>query len=183
VILAGSDAHAAVGTLDEILDAFGVRINIVAAEAPGLHPTRCGAVGRYGFVGEVDPDVAAAHGISQRLGWVELDLDALDGQGEHSTYRPVSRFPSNDVDLAVVAADSVPAAVIEEIITEAAGALLVGARLFDTYRGPTIASGTRSLTYALRLQAPDRTLTDTEVGEIRSSCIAALAARGVTLRA
>jgi phenylalanyl-tRNA synthetase beta chain len=94
----------------------------------------------------------------------------------------VSRFPSNDVDLAVVAPDSIAAADIERTITTAADPLLVGLQLFDIYRGPSIATGTRSLTYALRLQAADRTLTDTEVGEITARCLAALAGIGISLR-
>jgi phenylalanyl-tRNA synthetase beta chain len=184
VILAGSDAHAAVGVLDEILATLAVRVDITATEAPGLHPTRCAAVGPFGFVGEVEPDVAAAHGISERLGWIELDIEALSAHGTRAAaYRAVSRFPSNDVDLAVVAPDTTPASLIESTLGEAAGELLVGLQLFDTYRGPTIPAGTRSLTYALRLQAANRTLTDVEVGEVRSRCLAALAAHGITLRA
>ena len=49
-------------------------------------------------------------------------------------------------------------------------------RLFDVYRGPSIGDGARSLAYSLRLQAPDRTLTDAEVGEVRQRCIDAVEA-------
>ena len=43
--------------------------------------------------------------------------------------------------------------------------------------------GKRSLAFALRFRAPDRTLTDTEVGEIRQRCIhAVIAAHGAELR-
>ena len=60
----------------------------------------------------------------------------------------------------------------------------MGFELFDVYRGPGIAEGSRSLTYRLRFQAKDRTLTDDEVGNVRQSCIDQVAPKtGATLRA
>jgi phenylalanyl-tRNA synthetase beta chain len=48
-------------------------------------------------------------------------------------------------------------------LRKAAGDLLVGLDLFDVYRGPGVADESRSLAYRLRLQAPNRTLTDAEL--------------------
>ena len=45
--------------------------------------------------------------------------------------------------------------------------------LFDVYRGAGITEGARSLAYRLRFCAPDRTLTDEEVGALRARCIEA----------
>ena len=50
------------------------------------------------------------------------------------------------------------------------------------YRGPGVPEGHRSLAYRLRLQAPDRTLTDADVASVRERSIAAAAAVGATLR-
>ena len=63
-------------------------------------------------------------------------------------------------------ADSVPAEKVEKAIRQAAGSLLVDVALFDVYRGAGVADGSRSLAYRLRLQAPDRTLTDTELTDV-----------------
>jgi len=64
------------------------------------------------------------------------------------------------------------------------GELLVGLELFDVYRGSGVDEGSRSLTYRLRFQAKDRTLTDDEIGAVRQSCIDQVAAKtGATLRA
>ena len=52
--------------------------------------------------------------------------------------------------------------------------MLVDLRLFDVYRGDRVEAGTRSLAYRLRFQAPDRTLTDGEVAEVRTRCIDAV---------
>jgi phenylalanyl-tRNA synthetase beta chain len=83
----------------------------------------------------------------------------------------VSRFPSSDVDLAFVVADSVPAAAIEAALGQAAGELCESVVLFDTYRGASVGEGSRSLAYRLRFCALDRTLTDAEVAELRARCI------------
>jgi phenylalanyl-tRNA synthetase beta chain len=95
----------------------------------------------------------------------------------------VSRFPSSDIDLALVVADGHPADVVAEAIRAAAGDLLESVRLFDVYRGPGIEEGSRSLAYRLRFCAEDRTLTDAEVGELRARCIEAVAQQfGAVLR-
>ena len=53
----------------------------------------------------------------------------------------------------------------------------------STSTGARFADGRRSLAYALRFQAPDRTLTDAEVGEARTRLIDAVeSAHGATLR-
>ncbi|MGH9217645.1 MAG: phenylalanine--tRNA ligase subunit beta, partial [Acidimicrobiales bacterium] len=91
-------------------------------------------------------------------------------------YRPVSIYPSSDVDLAFEVDDVVPATAIESTLRSAAGDHLAALRLFDVYRGPGIAEGRRSLAYSLRLDALDHTLTDDEVAEIRHRCIEAVEA-------
>ena len=50
------------------------------------------------------------------------------------------------------------------------------------YRGPGVVDGARSLAYRLRLQAPDRTLTDADTAAVRDACIAAAAEVGAVIR-
>ncbi len=85
----------------------------------------------------------------------------------------MSRFPSTDVDLAFVVPDDVPAQAVEETLRASGGPLLERVWLFDVFRGAGSSEGERSLAYRLRFCAPDRTLTDEEVAELRSVCIAA----------
>ena len=47
-------------------------------------------------------------------------------------------------------------------------------RLFDVYRGTGVSDGHRSLAYTLRLQAPDRTLTDSDAADVRTTVIEAV---------
>lgn len=94
----------------------------------------------------------------------------------------MSRFPSSDVDLAFEVAEGVSARAVEATLA-AASDLVWSVTLFDTYRGDGVAPGHRSLAYRVRFDAPDRTLTDAEVGEARRVLIdAATTAHGATLR-
>jgi phenylalanyl-tRNA synthetase beta chain len=187
--LAGQDATAAVVAWRTLADALRLdRPRLVAGGAPGLHPARTAVAWagdvKLGVVGEVDPAVVERHGLTGRVGWLELDLRRLHAAPRRSQeLRPVSRYPSSDIDLAFVVPGDVPAGDVETTLVAAAGELLEDLRLFDVYRGPGIVQGSRSLAYRLRFCALDRTLTDAEVGEIRARCIAAVeSAHGAQLR-
>ena len=190
VALAGAEAPAAVEVLDVLEHALALPNVLLrsAAELPGMHPTRSAEVvvaGRVrGEVGEVDPAVLEAYGIDGRVAWLQLDLGAvLDGPHGNRRYRPVSTFPSSDVDLAFLAPAGVEAAAVEASLRKGAGPLLVDLRLFDVYRGTELEAGARSLAYRLRFQAPDRTLTDAEIAEARQAAIAQVEQRtDATLR-
>ena len=57
-----------------------------------------------------------------------------------------------------------PAGSVERTLRQAGGDLLESVELFDVYRGPSVAEGSRSLAFRLRFCALDRTLTDEEIG-------------------
>lgn len=177
VALAGKEAPAAVAVLQLLDTALALpNLQLRASTPAGLHPTRAADIvvaGRVrGHVGEVDPGVLDAYGVSGRVAWIELDLgQVLEGPHGTRRYTPVSKFPSSDIDLAFQVPEAVPAASVEGSLRKGGGDLLVGLELFDVYRGTGTDEGTRSLAYRLRFQAPDRTLTDAEVAEVRQRCI------------
>jgi len=80
-------------------------------------------------------------------------------------------------------AEHVPAGDVAATLRAAAGELLESSRLFDVFRSEALGPGRKSLTFALRFRAPDRTLTDTEVAEVRARAIdAVVRAHGAELR-
>jgi phenylalanyl-tRNA synthetase beta chain len=186
--VAGAEAPAAVELWSALAEALAIEgWSLRSAEVAGLHPTRAADLvisgDVVGHVGEVDPAVLDAYGVGERVAWLELDLDRLFGlpHGQRP-YRVVSKYPSSDIDLAFEVADSVTAATVAGAVRAAAGDLLVDFELFDVYRGAGVADGSRSLAYRLRFQAPDHTLTDGEVAEVRARCIEGAAAVGASLR-
>ncbi|MGH9056588.1 MAG: phenylalanine--tRNA ligase subunit beta [Acidimicrobiales bacterium] len=160
-----------------------------AATVPGLHPGRAvclvGASGAsLGSLGEVDPEVLAAYGLQQRVGYLAVSLDAVAtfprrGWQAHD----VSRFPASDFDLAFAVGDEVAAGEVLSTLAAAGGELLEGATLFDVYRGEQVGPGRRSLAFRLRLRAADRTLGEEELAEVRRRAVAAVSeAHGGELR-
>jgi phenylalanyl-tRNA synthetase beta chain len=174
-------------------------VDIPAALA-GLHPTRAAQLvadgTTIGAVGEIDPGVATDFGlthaggtgtVARRIGWLEVDLGLLFDDRvvarRAMVAAAVSRFPSSDIDLALVVDDGTPADVVADVLGAAAGDLLESVTLFDVYRGPRIGEGKRSLAFRLRFCSLDHTLTDDEVGALRARCIeAAVAEVGAVLR-
>jgi phenylalanyl-tRNA synthetase beta chain len=77
----------------------------------------------------------------------------------------------------------VPAGEVRAALTEGAGDLLESLRLVDDYRGQGVPEGAKSLTFALRFRAPDRTLTAAEATEAKLAGVRAVSERfGATLR-
>jgi phenylalanyl-tRNA synthetase beta chain len=187
-------ASAAWSLLEHALRLEDVAVRQGDAPGAGLHPGRRGRLvtatgAELGVVGEVDPDVVERFGLDpgrHRVGWLQVDLAlVLSAAPRRSELaRPVSRFPSSDVDLAFVVADDVPAAAVSQTLAAAGGELLEYVRLFDVYRGPATPEGTRSLAFRLRVCALDHTLTDEETQQVRARCIEqVVAAHGAVLRA
>ena len=188
VVLAGADATAAMALWREVAAAMGFGARVDQGTVPaGLHPTRSATlwVGRdvVGAVGEVHPDVCDAYDVAERVAVLELNLDLLlASEPKPAAWRPTSRYPSSDLDLAFAVPVELSAERVEKAIKQAAGSLLVDVALFDVYRGTGVADGERSLAYRLRLQAPDHTLSDEELTAVRTRVVAAVTKQGATLR-
>lgn len=188
VVLAGRAASVAVEWAIAVIASIGRPAPVfTSAHVGGLHPTRAAVIDIdgtvVGEVGEVDPGVTEDRGVTERVAWVRIDLDALFGiERIVAEERPVSRFPSSDLDLALVVADSVPAHEVVACLAEA-HPLVVDARLFDVFRSESLGEGRRSLACSVRLQALDRTLTDADVTAARAALLAAAGRLGAELRA
>lgn len=188
VAVSGSDAPAAVEVWHVLAEAMAVSdVDIENRPMPGLHPGRSAVISvagcQIGVVGEVDPDVLEAHEIAQRVAWLEVDLGQVQGLPHGArTYEPISKFPSSDLDLAFEVDDAISALAVAATI-RFADPLVRSVELFDVFRGAQVGDGRRSLAYRLRLQAPDRTLTDAALAEARHAVIETVtAAHGATLR-
>jgi phenylalanyl-tRNA synthetase beta chain len=182
VAVVGEEAPGAVDRWWALAEHLQLDVSLEAATPPGLHPGRAAVIRtadgvELGAVGEIDPGVLAAFGIEARVAWFEVDLGVILRTASHRPFVPFSRMPSSDVDLAFEVDDEVPAAAVLDAIRQAGDDLLVSVEPFDVYRGPGVAAGSRSLAFRLRFQAPDRTLTDAEVGASRARIIEAVQSR------
>ncbi|HET8915075.1 MAG TPA: phenylalanine--tRNA ligase subunit beta, partial [Propionibacteriaceae bacterium] len=173
----------AIAFVEAAAGAVGLHLDRRAAEYPPWHPGRCAAFtlptgGMIGYAGELHPEVCVAFGLSSRTAAAEIDLDALIAEAPASGDIPmISGFPVAKEDVALIVDDQVPAAAVERALRAGAGPLLDSVWLFDVYTGPQIGEGKKSLAYALRFRAPDRTLTEAEAAAARDAAVAVAAER------
>ncbi|MGW5633646.1 phenylalanine--tRNA ligase subunit beta [Streptomyces sp. NPDC003832] len=143
------------------------------------HPGRCaelvvvadGVETVVGHAGELHPRVLKALSLPARTCAMELDLDALERAGDGTPQAPsISSFPVATQDVALVVDVFVPHAEVEDALREGAGSLLEAIRLFDVYENAEqLGDGKKSLAYALRFRAGDRTLTVDEASAARDA--------------
>ncbi|WP_328486475.1 phenylalanine--tRNA ligase subunit beta [Streptomyces zaomyceticus] len=170
----------------------GVELIISADQHAPWHPGRCAAFHvevdgekvLVGHAGELHPRVVKAFGLPARACAMEIDLDLLEKANEGPVKAPrISSFPVATQDVALVVAADVPAADVQAALSEGAGELLESVRLFDVYTGDQLGEGTKSLAYALKFRAEDRTLTVDEATAARDAAVALASERtGAVLR-
>ncbi|MFF5335885.1 phenylalanine--tRNA ligase subunit beta [Streptomyces sp. NPDC013181] len=170
----------------------GVEVVVRADRHAPWHPGRCAALyvtveGRetlFGHAGELHPRVIKELHLPERTCAMEVDLDVLEQAADGVLPAPrISAFPVATQDVALVVGQDVPAADVERALREGAGELLESLRLFDVFTGEQIGEGSKSLAYALRFRAADRTLTVDEASAARDAAVALAAERtGAVLR-
>ncbi|MFI6052534.1 phenylalanine--tRNA ligase subunit beta [Streptomyces violascens] len=170
----------------------GLELAVEQGQYGPWHPGRCaelyvfveGVKTLAGYAGELHPRVVKAFGLPARSCAMELDLDVVERAGEGTVQAPsISTFPVATQDVALVVDAQVPAAAVENALRAGAGELLESIRLFDVYSGEQVGEGKKSLAYALRFRAADRTLTVEEATAARDAAVARAAeATGAVLR-
>lgn len=163
------------------------------AEVAPWHPGRVARIfARQGkdcvelaLAGELSPKACKAFGLPARACALELDVDALISvmSDEPMQVKPVSTYPAAKEDLALVVPTNVPVSRVEQVIRQAAGALIEDLVLFDIYEGDQVPEGFRSLAFSVRLRAGDHTLTPDEVQKVRADIVSKTGkVLGATLR-
>ncbi|MDT9692953.1 phenylalanine--tRNA ligase subunit beta [Streptomyces sp. P9(2023)] len=170
----------------------GVELIVSADQHAPWHPGRCAAFHvvvngekvLVGHGGELHPRVVKALGLPDRTCATELDLDLVEQANEGPLKAPsISSFPVATQDVALVVDASVPTVTVEAALRDGAGELLESVRLFDVYTGDQLGEGKKSLAYALKFRATDRTLTVDEASAARDAAVALASERtGAVLR-
>jgi phenylalanyl-tRNA synthetase beta chain len=165
-------------------------LDVVGATHPAFHPGRFAhlMVGGHivGYVGEVLPRIVRERDLVGRVSVFSLDGDLLlssAAQEPHSAWA-LSSYPAATQDVSLVVSRDIPASAVRDALVEGCGDLLESLHLVDDYRGEGVAGDQRSLTFALRFRAPDRTMTQAEATEAKDSGVALAHARfGAVIRA
>ena len=178
----------ALASVEQIGHALAVDIRVTKGSHHALHPGRTAElwVGdrSVGFAGELLPTLAQELDLPRVVAIAELDLDALiELARPEVSPQPIVTMPAATQDLSLVVRADIPAGEILATVIEGSGELLESAALVDDYRGKGVEEGSKSLTFALRFRAPDRTLTAAEASDAKLAAVTLAAQRhGATLR-
>ena len=189
VVSQGYDYSDAISLASRVVSATGQELIVRQGTAKGFHPGRTAELlvgeNSIGFAGELAPALAVERDLPRRVAAIEIDLDVLYSTApEVRQASPIFGYPAATQDLSLLVGVDVAAGDVLKVIEEGAGALLEQVRLVEDYRGQNLPDGQKSLTFALRFRANDRTLTQVEASESRDAAVALAASKfGATIRA
>ncbi|WKD61100.1 Phenylalanine--tRNA ligase beta subunit [Corynebacterium ciconiae DSM 44920] len=154
--------------------AAGVELELANAEQLPWHPGRCAELRVHntvvGYAGEMHPQVCKDTGLPPRTCAMELDVTSLPLE-ENFPAPVLSAYPALLQDVALVVDEDIPAETVRTVVAQGAGELLEHVELFDIYRSDALGEGKKSLAFALRFRASDRTLTDEECNAARMAAV------------
>jgi len=189
---AGWDVEDVLAAIDEVTRRAGIgSLMRRPVERDGWHPGRTVALEldgvEIGIAGQLHPHASEHWDLPEPVVAGELLLEVLlqqraDEGGAAATAPRLVRHPAVVVDVAVVAPEGVTVAEIEAVLRNAAGGLLDELRWFDEFRGAQLPDGHRSVAFRLRLQDPDRQLSDADADETLVRIAAAVSVLGASLR-
>ena len=168
--------------------ALGTSITIRQGAHHAFHPGRTAEVflgeRSVGFAGELLPALAEELDLPRVTAVLELELGLLiELSATEVSPTAITAYPAATQDLSLVVGTDVPAGEVLAALIEGAGDLLEDARLVDDYRGEGLPQGSKSLTFALRFRARDRTLTAVQATESKRAGAALAADRfGASIR-
>jgi phenylalanyl-tRNA synthetase beta chain len=150
---------------------------------PWEHPARCAELwvnGRqFGRLGELHPSLIE----NGRAAVLDIDLALLQElTPPRASYTPVRRFPTSAFDLSVIADARELAGNLELEIRRFAGDLAEAVEYVREYEGERLPEGKKSVSFRVVAGAADRTLSSSEITELRDRIIAGLNSLGYDLR-
>jgi len=170
------------GLLESLARRRNATFELVPAQEPHLHPGISAQVlwngEPVGSMGKLHPTVARSYELKD----VYVAQLALPLEAGTIRYRDIPRQQYNERDLAIVAPRDVSYAALRELVSGAAGELLVSVEPFDVYEGAPIEEGRRSVALRLHFRHEERSLRDEEVDGFMESVVAAVREAGFTIR-
>jgi phenylalanyl-tRNA synthetase beta chain len=169
------------GCLEDLLEVLQIK-NVAfgkAKDVPYLHPGKAlnliAGEEILGVMGEVHPDVLAHYEISGSVFLFEVDFDQLVERAvSEKQFHLLPKFPAVYRDLSVVVENDLETDKVTETIWAFHEPYIDEVRFFDLYQGTPIPEGKKGVSYRIRYQAEDRTLTDEEVNQYHDRVISRL---------
>ncbi len=162
------------GIIEALLQALHIdEYSFITDSHASFHPGKCALLiigeEKIGWLGELHPKVMDNYDFLEApVLATDLDLELLFSLSPNDfVAAPLAVYPPVIEDLAMIVPEKTSSAKIEKVIYTSGGFLLKQVNLFDIFRGEQIGEGKKSMAYRLIYQAPNRTLTDKDVGKLR----------------
>jgi phenylalanyl-tRNA synthetase beta chain len=169
------------GCVEDLLDALQIKGSkfYQVSDIPYLHPGKAAQVvvehEVLGVLGEVHPQVLGHYEVNGKVYLFEMDFSKMLKwvEGERR-FQPLPKFPAIYRDLSLVVDKALEAESVMEVIRTLHHPFVEEVILFDIYQGPPIPEGRKGLSYRIRYEANDRTLTDEEVNQYHETIFSRL---------
>jgi phenylalanyl-tRNA synthetase beta chain len=169
------------GCVEDLLDGLQIKEAKFSKvdDIPYLHPGKASKVVLdhevFGVLGEAHPQVLGHYEVHEKVYLFEMDFSKLvKWAGEEKRFQPLPKFPAVYRDLSIVVDKALEAERVMEAIRAFHQPFVEEVALFDIYQGPPIPEGKKGISYRIRYQANDRTLTDEEVNRYHEKLLSRL---------
>ena len=169
------------GCVEDLLDGLQIKEAMFskADDIPYLHPGKASKVildhEVLGVLGEVHPQVLGHYEVHETVYLFEMDFSKMVKlAGEGRRFQPLPKFQAVYRDLSIVVDKALEAERIMGAIRAFRQPFVEEVALFDIYQGPPIPGGKKGVSYRIRYQANDRTLTDEEVNRYHEKLLSRL---------
>ncbi|MDP3675204.1 MAG: phenylalanine--tRNA ligase subunit beta [Novosphingobium sp.] len=135
--------------------------------------------------GMLHPAIARAFGLDGPVAMAELFLDAIPARKAAGFARPAYTPPALQAiirDFAFLVPAALPAGDLVRAVRNSDKANIVGARLFDDFRGAGVPEGQKSLAVEVTLQPGEKSYDEAELKAISERIVAAATKLGAVLR-
>ena len=169
------------GCVEDLLDALQIKDAkfVKAEDVPYLHPGKASKVVLdqevLGVLGEIHPEVSGRYEVRGKGYLFEMGFSKMvKGAGEERRFQALPKFPAVERDLSVVVDQAMEAEEVMGAIRTFRQPYVEEVTLFDVYQEPPIPEGKKGISYRIRYQAKDRTLTDEEVNQYHEKILSRL---------
>lgn len=175
----GTPFYEAKDAITVMLDALNVdyRFEVWEKDPPSwANPSRTEKItagGKtLGIVTELTPAIQQSFGVRHRVGIFGVNfLELVKLYSGNIVYRPIPKYPSIELDLAVIVPRKIIWGDVLKNIFETENRLIKDIKLFDVYEGSGVEAGKKSLAFRVVYRSDDRTLKLEEVKKIEEKII------------
>ncbi len=155
------------GLTENVAETLQIKFSYEVTQKPYLHPYRAAKITcegeDVGYLGQISYEIEEDTDMRIPAYVCEIDLGALEKwYGRTPSFTPLSKFPVEKRDLALIMDKTVTSGQVEEAILSSCK-YITDVKLFDVYEGAPIPPGKKSMAYTIIFTPGDEELTQDAV--------------------